>query len=188
MRGKKERSRAVPQSECCLLPPVSQSHPHSAWNVLGCYLQNLNALAAHIGLGQSYWGLASVCMRQHPLLFFPPLFQPHSFTVVWFTGNAGSKPRPLVQGKCFIFFFVSALGFQRRRCHLCKPHFASVFSQHMSVNYSGIEKIDMPLESPVRTYVLGQKSGNWPLVMSHTVLQDSDRIGAFVPPGFSVPF
>lgn len=131
--GGEKRNPAVPQPECCLLPAVSQSYPHSAWNVLGCYLQNLNALAVRIGLGQSYWGLVSVWMRQHPVVFFPPLLQPHSFTVVCFKGSARLKPSPLVQAYfCKANAFLSALWYQRRGSHLCKPHFASIFSQHMS--------------------------------------------------------
>lgn len=147
LAGGGKRNPAVPQPECCLLPAVSQSYPHSAWNVLGCYLQNLNALAVRVGLGQSYWG-ACECVDEATSspVFFPPLFQPHSFTVVLFKGSARLKPSPLVLALfCKANAFFSALWYQRRRSHLCKPHFASIFSQHMSVNYSRIDKIDMPL-------------------------------------------
>lgn len=132
-------------------------------------------------------------MRQHPVVFFPPLLQPHSFTVVCFKGSARLKPSPLVQAYfCKANAFLSALWYQRRGSHLCKPHFASIFSQHMSSKlFKNWQNRHASLVTRQNMCAGTGTSGNRPLVMSHTVqylFHVSGRIGPLAPPWFSVPF
>lgn len=87
--------------------------------------------------------------------------------------------------------FLSALWYQRGGSHLCKPHFASIFSRHMSSKlFKNWQNRHASLVTRQNMCAGTGTSGNRPLVMSHTVqylFHVSRRIGPLAPPGLSVP-